>query len=99
MDKVSANQVESTRKNAARIQGEILRRLAEVTQARAAECIGVDASTVSRMKGELEDACLLLAALGLQIVDNDVVVISPEDLAALERLGYQYFKMKVEGRS
>lgn len=97
-EEVSNDRVASTRRTAAQIHSVILRKLAEVTQARAAECMGIDASTVSRMKADLEDVCLLLAAIGLEISDADSMVVSKEDLFALQRLGYQYLKMQVEGR-
>lgn len=86
-----------TRRNAARIQADILQRLAEVTQAHVAECIGMDASTVSRMKSSLEDATLLLAALGLQIVAADSMVVSPPDMAAYKRLAFRCLKHELEG--
>lgn len=95
---VLAGGPEITRREAVRIQGEILRRLAEVTQARAAECIGVDASTVSRMKASLEDATLLLAALGLQLVPSDWTVASHEDMSAYKRLAYKFLKHELEGK-
>lgn len=97
-NKVSPEDVAITRKIAARIQSEILQRLAEVTQSRAAECIGMDESSISRKKASLDDACLLLAALGLQIVDANSMVVSHEDFSAYKRLAYKCLQHEMEGK-
>lgn len=94
---VSAADVERTRKTGARITSDILRRLALVTQERAADCMSVDPSTISRMKGEsLEKFCQLLAACGLQVAPGDAVVVSQDDIKALERMAYKYLQSKIE---
>lgn len=95
---VSAERVENTRKSAARIQSEILRRLADVTQDRAAEFMGVSASTVSRAKEDLEKVCQLLAALGFQLSRTDSVVVSQEELQALELMTFKYLQSKISAR-
>ena len=85
-----------TRKIGARIQGEILRKLADVTQERAADCMGVSASTVSRSKENLEGFCQLLAAIGLQVVPANSIVANKDDVRALERMAFQYLKFRLE---
>ena len=96
MEEVSVSRVESTRKICARLQSDILQRLAQVTQARAADCMGVSASTISRQKEDLEHFCLLLAALGYQLAPVDAVVVSQEDMKALERMAYKYLQARIE---
>ncbi len=93
---VSADRAEMTRKLGARIQGEILRRLAEITQGRAAEFMGVSASTVSRAKDDLDNVCQLLAALGFQLAPTGAVVVSQEEMHALERMAFKYLQARVE---
>jgi len=96
---VSAEQVESTRKNGARIQGEILRRLAEFTQARAAACMDVDASTLSRSKDGLDQFCQLLAALGFQLSPSNAVVISRHELFAMKTMLAKYLQSEIENHN
>ncbi|MFY3577034.1 CII family transcriptional regulator [Achromobacter xylosoxidans] len=96
---VSPDQVESTRKNGARIQGEVLRRLAEFTQVRAAACTGVDASTLSRSKEYLEFFCQLLAALGFQLAPSGSMVISRQELFAMKTMLAKYLAAEVENQS
>ena len=72
---VSADQIEMTRKVGARLYSEVLQRLAEVTQERAADFMGVHASSVSRMKEDVEKVCHLLAAIDLQLAPSDAVVV------------------------
>lgn len=95
---VSAEDVESTRKTGARIRAEIGQRLATVTQARAADCMGVSASTVSRVVADLDSVCQLLAALGLQVAPLDAMVVSKARIEALELFTYEYLRTKIEGR-
>jgi predicted DNA-binding protein (UPF0251 family) len=97
MEAVSADAVENTRRKAASLQGTILRRLAEVTQERAADCMGVSSSTVSRTKEDLEKLCQLLAAIGFQLAPTDAVVVSQADMRALERMAYKYLQARIEG--
>lgn len=93
---VSTDQAETTRKIGARIQGEILRRLAEITQERAADFMGVSPSTVSRQKETLEGACQLLAALGFQLAPAGAVVVRQDDMRALERMAFNYLQARLE---
>lgn len=94
---VSPEQLESTRKTAARLHGEILRRLAEFTQDRAADFMGTSASTVSRAKQDLEQVCQLMAAIGMQVAPLDAVVVDREDLQAFKRMAYKYLQSDLEG--
>ncbi len=98
METVSPDRVETTRKNGARIHASVLRQLARVTQAHAASCMGVDASTVSRCKEDLERVCQLLAAIGLQVVPVDSMVFSQARVEACEFLAYEYLRAKHESR-
>lgn len=94
---VSADRVESTRKTAARIQAAILQRLAAVTQERAAACMGVSASTVSRaVTDDLERVCQILAALGLQAAPVDSMVVSRDEMRALERMACKYLQIRLQ---
>lgn len=95
-ESVSASKQESTRKIGARIHGEVLRRLAEFTQQRAADCMGVHASTVSHAKDDLEKVCHLLAALDMQLAPSDAVVVSRDDLQALKRMAFKYLQAEIE---
>lgn len=96
-DQVSADRQEITRKTGARFLSEVLQRLAVTTQDRAAACIGVDGSTLSRFKADhLERACQLLAAVGLQVAPMDAVVVSRDDLQALKRMAYKYLQAEIE---
>ena len=96
MNESSSIAAENTRKIGARIHGAILQRLAEVTQERAAECMGVHASTVSRAKEDLERVCQLLASIGLQVAPLDSMVVSRDDMQALERMAYKYLQSRIE---
>ncbi|MGN6659492.1 MAG: CII family transcriptional regulator [Achromobacter mucicolens] len=93
---VSVDRQEITRKNAARIESEILRRLAHVTQVRAAELIGIDPSTLSRQKEGLEPFCMLLAAVGLQVSPKNSVVTTPHDQKVLKRWAANWLLAEVE---
>lgn len=96
MNPVSPDAQETTRKVGAKIQAVILHRLAEVTQSHAATCMGVDASTVSRMREDLTRICQLLAAIGLQVSPASAVVVNQSDIKALERMAYKYLQSKIE---
>jgi hypothetical protein len=87
---------ETARKAGARIRAEIGSRIAEVTQARAAECMEVSPSTVSRAMEDLDKVCHLLAAVGLQVAPLDAVVVSRDDMQALERMAYKYLQTRIE---
>jgi len=93
---VSADRQEITRKISARIESEILRRLAHVTQVRAAELMGVDPSTLSRQKDGLEQFCMLLAAVGLQVSPKNSVVTTPHDQKVLKRWAANWLLAEVE---
>lgn len=96
MEEVSASRAENTRKIGARIQADVLQRLALVTQERAADCMGVSGSTVSRAKDDLDKVCQLLAALGFQLAPVDAVVVSQDDMRALERMAFKYLQTRIE---
>ena len=65
-------------------QSTILQRLAQNgTQGRIAAQLQVDESTVSRWKGDLERTCLILAHLGLKVVDSGKVCVPPSEIAFL----------------
>ncbi len=94
---VSVERVESTRKTAARIQSVIMQRLAGVTQERAAACMGVSASTVSRaVTDDLERICGVLAAIGFQVTPADSMVMSKDEIRALERMACKYLQARIE---
>ncbi|RIQ78731.1 MarR family transcriptional regulator, partial [Bordetella avium] len=59
----------------ARLQAEVLQRLAAITQKHAADCMGVDPSTVSRIKSDAEKLCHLMAAMGIQFAPADAMVV------------------------
>jgi DNA-binding transcriptional regulator YdaS (Cro superfamily) len=81
MGPVSPAIAERARKN----HTSILRSLAQVSQARAAELIGVSETTVSRFKdGGLEQAAALLAACGLKCVPQEMQCFDPEYVRALK---------------
>lgn len=93
---VSPDVAELTRKEAARIESEILRRLADVTQAHAAACMGVSPSTVSRMTEEIAKVAQLLAAIGMQVAATDSVVVDRDDQRALKRMAFNWLKADLE---
>ncbi|RIQ79053.1 MarR family transcriptional regulator, partial [Bordetella avium] len=72
---VSAADVEMTRKIGARLFSEFLQQLAMVKQEHAADCMGVDPSTVSRIKSDAEKLCHLMAAMGIQFAPADAMVV------------------------
>jgi len=98
MNSLSSDVQESTRKKAERIQSAILRQLASTRQSVAAERMGVNESTVSRQKEDLERFCQLLGAIGLDVSPTDAVVVERAEIAALEGLAFKYLKARVEGR-
>lgn len=96
-EQVSAEQVANTRKSAARIQSAILQRLSLITQERAAACIGVSASTISRaVADDLTRICEILAAVGLQTAPADSMVVSRDEIRALERMACKYLQSRIE---
>lgn len=91
---VSAEQLESTRKLGARNEAEVLRAVARVTQAHAATCMGVSASTISRTLEDLPKWAQLLAAFGLQIAPTDSMVVDRIELNALESMAFKYLEAR-----
>lgn len=80
MTAVSQAVQERARKN----EQAVLHAFARVSQARIAEQMGVNDSTVSRFKeGGVAQACLLLAAAGLKVVPNDMQCFPEEKVQAL----------------
>lgn len=98
-EQVSPEQVENTRKIGARIQADVLQRLASVTQERASDCMAVSSSTVSRAKEDLGQVCHMLAAIGFQLAPVDAVVVSQDDMRALERMAFKYLQTRIEADS
>lgn len=95
-DTVSPDDAEKTRKTAARIESQILRRLADITQARAAECMGVSASTVSRMTDDIGRVSQLLAAIGMQVAASDSVVADRAEQIAMKHLAFKWLQAELE---
>ena len=96
---VSPDVLESTRKAGALIESELLRRLAEVKQSHAAACMDVHASTISRFVADDLGKCAhFLAALGLQVAPIDAMMVSQDDLYALEQIAAKYFQSKIDMR-
>lgn len=93
---VSTEDIESTRKIGARLFSEVLQRLADVTQERAAEFMGTSASTVSRMKEDMEKFCHLLAAIDYQFAPSDAVVVDQREQQAIESLAFKYLQARQE---
>jgi len=93
-DQVSQEHVESTRKTGESLQSEVLRRLADVTQARAAACMGVSESTVSRMRDDLGRFTQLLASIGLKVADVDSMTVERSELDALESMAFKYLELR-----
>jgi hypothetical protein len=96
MQTVSPADVESTRNSGARIYSEVLQRLADVTQERAADSMGVSASTLSRGKEDIERTCQLLAALGFQLAPADAVVTTQEDLRFYKKAAVKLLQADLE---
>lgn len=94
VEEVSPEEIESTRKLGARNEAEILRAVARVTQARAAACMALSASTINRTLEDLPRWAQLLAACGLQLAPLDSMVVDRGQLEALEEIALQYFESK-----
>ncbi len=97
-DEVSPEKIAKTRELGARIEGEILRRLAEVTQTRAAACMGLHGSTISRAVEDIGRVAHLLAAIEMQVSAVDAVVIDRADQDALERMSFNWLRSRQECR-
>lgn len=83
MSELSPTIADRARKNHAAI----LRAVAAAGQTRVAALIGVDDSTVTRLKdGQLERLAAVLAAAGLKVVPEDHQTLAPEYVKALQVL-------------
>ncbi|KVP59318.1 transcriptional regulator [Burkholderia ubonensis] len=98
VETVSPDEIENTRMLGARNESEVLRAVARVTQAHAAECIGVSASTISRTLEDLNRWAVLLAAVGLQVVPTGSMVVDPHELTALESMALKYLETRRQQR-
>ncbi|MNP87208.1 hypothetical protein D3C76_1879460 [compost metagenome] len=58
--------------------------------------MGIDPSTLSRQKENLEQFCLLLAAVGLQVSPKNSVVTTPHDQKVLKRWAANWLMADVE---
>lgn len=93
METVSPPDTEKTRKCAAKIQSEILQRIAHITQTKIADSMGVSVSTVSRaVSDDLGRVCEILAAAGLQVAPIDAVVTTQGELDSLKRWTIRYLE-------
>lgn len=75
--------------SARKIHAAILRALADTSQKRVADALGVHESTISRMKqagGEFEETARMLALLGLKVVAAGDLTYKPEMIEALHTL-------------
>jgi len=96
---VSPADVESTRMLGARNRAEILRAVSRVTQAHAADCMGVSASTVSRALEDCDRWSLMLAALGMQVIPVSSMVVDQHELTALENMALKYLEARRQKRT
>ncbi|WP_104655071.1 CII family transcriptional regulator [Ralstonia insidiosa] len=93
---VSAEEIESARKLAARNEAEVLRAVARITQAHAAACMGVSASTISRTLEDLGRWSQLLSVLGLQVAPTGSMVVDSQDLLSLKRMALRYLEADLQ---
>ncbi|PUA17294.1 CII family transcriptional regulator [Glaciimonas sp. PCH181] len=89
---VSPELIENTRKDGATIEALILQRLASVTQVRAAACMGVSGSTVSRMTDEIASVSKLLAALGMRVAPIGSMMVTKEELRSFKVIAHKYLE-------
>lgn len=95
MDPVSLPFADRARKN----EKVILSALAETGQAVAASCMGVNESTVSRLKhGDIEQASKLLAACGLKVVPVDYHCVDKSVYWALQILAQKSDALKPDAQ-
>lgn len=75
------NKAERARKN----EHLILQRLSSVGQATVATAVGIDESTISRMKGDgkISQLAEILAELGLKVVPESLRTFDPKDVDVL----------------
>lgn len=83
-----------TRKTGERMNSEILRRLADVSQTVAADRMGVSESTVSRLREDIAKVAQLLAAIDLKVADADSMVVDRSELDALESMAFKYLELR-----
>lgn len=93
---VSTDTPAMARMHGARVESEILRQIASVTQARAAERMGVHPSTVSRMVEKVADVAQLLAAIGMKVAPIDAVVVDEEEQFVLMRMANKWTEAELE---
>ncbi|MFU2050950.1 CII family transcriptional regulator [Bordetella hinzii] len=87
------NPMEASRK----YLSQIMQRVATRGQKSLADKLEVSEATMSRfITNDLERACQLIAALGLQVCAKDIVAISRDDIQALERMAYKYLQARIE---
>lgn len=98
MNTVSTEELESARTLNARNKSELVRAVARITQARAAESLGVHPSTISRDLQALQDNLDLLGAFGLQVTPTDSMVVDPTELNALESMALKYLETRRQQR-
>lgn len=97
MPPITPATVEATRQSAARMQAAVLQRLARVTQERAAACMGVSASTVSRaITDDLLRICEVMAACGLRVAEAGAVVMEPSEIRALKQMAVKYLQAELD---
>jgi hypothetical protein len=83
------------------IEGHVLRLLAERSQSRVADAIGVDESTMSRWvaaESGLRRACEVIAALGLRLRPADQPDFSETYVTALETLAREQLDRRKASR-
>ncbi|MDD1981128.1 MULTISPECIES: CII family transcriptional regulator [Pseudomonas] len=81
--KLSPEQDARARKN----YGQLMQKLASVGNLAVAEAIGVDESTISRMKPEkFQEFAKILAVLDLKIIPNEMKSFDEKEIAALLQL-------------
>lgn len=84
---------------AARLQSEVMQRLAAVTQKHVAECMDVHPSKVSRMVNEdLMEVCKLLAASGFQLASGESVVVDQNEQIAIESMALKWMQARHQAR-
>lgn len=97
MEAVSPEQLERARTAGKRLRKEVGDAIADFTQTRAADFMETSASTVNRIvANDLDSVCHLMAVLGLQFAPLDAVVVSREDMQALERMAFKYLQNRIE---
>lgn len=86
---------------ARKIEGELLRRIAEHSQTRLADQLGLDDSSISRWlasEGGFKRACEVLAALGLRVKADQDEDFSDSYIGALETLANVQLQERLQMR-